>query len=103
MLNRVDSARVRLYTSAKGYSPSRAIAPAEKRGSLKNTLSTILIGLAAVCAFAQSDRGIITGTVADPTGAFIPAAQIVLTNADNGYRAETVTTATGNYTLPALP
>ena len=57
----------------------------------------------ATCAFAQSDRGTITGTVADPTGALIPAAQIVLTNAETGYRAETVTTATGNYTLPALP
>jgi Carboxypeptidase regulatory-like domain/TonB dependent receptor-like, beta-barrel len=57
----------------------------------------------ATCAFGQSDRGTITGTVADPTGALIPAAQVVLTNAETGYRAETVTTATGNYTLPALP
>src|SRR5947207_11122135 len=57
----------------------------------------------ASVAFAQSDRGAITGTVADATGALIPGAPIVLMNADTGTRSETVTTATGNYTLPALP
>jgi hypothetical protein len=53
--------------------------------------------------FAQSDRGTITGTVSDATGALIPNARIVLVNANTGSRADTVTTGTGNYTLLALP
>ncbi|MDQ2900825.1 MAG: carboxypeptidase-like regulatory domain-containing protein, partial [Acidobacteriota bacterium] len=52
--------------------------------------------------FAQSDRGSITGTVSDTTGALIPGAQITLTNVNTGSRSDTVTTGTGNYTLPGL-
>lgn len=59
--------------------------------------------LAASSAFAQSDRGTITGTVSDPTGAVVPAAKVTLVNNDNGSKYETVTTSTGNYTLAALP
>jgi hypothetical protein len=59
--------------------------------------------LLAFGAFAQSDRGTITGTVSDPSGAMIPAAKITLTNVDTGAKWETVTTETGNYTLPSLP
>jgi hypothetical protein len=56
-----------------------------------------------VFAFAQSDRGTITGTISDATGALIPGAKITLTNADTGTVGETVSTSTGNYTLPSLP
>lgn len=63
----------------------------------------LLCLLMAALVLAQSDRGTITGTVADPTGAMIPAAKITLTNVDTDLRYETVTTPTGNYTLPSLP
>lgn len=53
--------------------------------------------------FAQSDRGVITGTVTDSTGALIPGVKIVLTNANTGANSDTVTTGTGNYTLLSLP
>ena len=53
--------------------------------------------------FAQSNRGTITGTVSDSTGALIPGVQVVLTNADTGAKSDTVTTGTGNYTLLQLP
>ena len=59
--------------------------------------------LAVAALFAQSDRGVITGTVADTTGALIPGVRLVLTNANTGAQSETVTTGTGNYTLLALP
>src|SRR5438270_13914866 len=59
--------------------------------------------LSCALAFAQSDRGTITGTVADSTGALVPAAKIVLTNANTGARSDTVTTGTGNYTLLGIP
>jgi hypothetical protein len=53
-------------------------------------------------AFAQTDRGTITGTVTDPTGAVIPGATLHARNVDTGAEYDTVTTATGNYTIPSL-
>jgi hypothetical protein len=71
-------------------------------------LSRFLAGLFTVCALAaqlvaQSDRGTITGTVTDSSGALIPNVPIVLTNTQTGTKEDTVTTGTGNYTLPGLP
>jgi hypothetical protein len=54
-------------------------------------------------AFAQSDRGTITGTVTDSDGGVIPGVAVVAENPATGSRYETVTTATGNYTLSQLP
>src|SRR5262245_23882954 len=59
--------------------------------------------LASLSAFAQSDRGTMTGTVSDPTGAVIPGVGILATNVETAARYETATTETGNYTLPQLP
>ena len=53
--------------------------------------------------YAQSDRGAITGTVADQVGALIPNARVVATNAGTGVQFTTETTQTGNYTIPSLP
>ena len=53
--------------------------------------------------FAQSDRGTITGTVADQTNAVIPGAGVVATNTETATKYETVSTETGNYTLAQLP
>ena len=64
---------------------------------------TICAFMLAVGLLAQGDRGTITGTVTDPTGATVPAAKVVLRNTETGAVAETVTTETGNYTVPALP
>src|ERR1700733_9043966 len=57
----------------------------------------------AIAAFAQGDRGTITGTVSDPTGAVIPNANIQLTNTQPAAVYKVVTTNTGNYTLANLP
>ena len=62
-----------------------------------------LLASFAVAAFAQSDRGTITGTVADPTGALVPGATLSLKHAETGAVYESRTTDTGNYTLPSLP
>src|SRR5215510_6730345 len=59
--------------------------------------------LASLSAFAQSDRGTITGTVSDPTSAVIPGANITAINVETSARYETVSTETGNYTLTQLP
>jgi len=62
-----------------------------------------ILALSATALFAQSDRGAITGTVADVSGALIPGVRIVVTNVNTGANSDTVTTGTGNYTLLALP
>jgi hypothetical protein len=63
----------------------------------------LLLLIVPVSIMAQTDRGSITGTVSDATGAMVPAAKVVATRADTGGVYETVTTSTGNYTLPSLP
>ena len=69
-------------------------------GSLKVLFCLLL---ASVTSLAQSDRGAITGTMSDATGAVIPGVSIVATNVETSARYETVSTETGNYTLAQLP
>ena len=69
-------------------------------GSLLATISLLLF---ASAAFAQSDRGIITGTVTDPTGAVVANAMIEARQLDTGAIFPTTSTSTGNYTLSQLP
>ena len=59
--------------------------------------------LVSLAAFAQSDRGTMTGTVSDTTGAVIPGVSIVATNVETSARYETVSTETCNYTLAQMP
>jgi hypothetical protein len=59
--------------------------------------------LGATTAPAQSDRGAITGTIMDPAGAMIPGAAIEAKNTQTGAVYQTVSSATGNYTLAQLP
>jgi len=65
------------------------------------TLLLVLFG-ALPPAVAQTDRGTITGTVLDPTGAVIVAAKVTATNTATKATTETATTTSGNFTLPAL-
>jgi hypothetical protein len=58
---------------------------------------------AALAAFAQSDRGTITGTVTDPSGAVVSNAKLSLVNSETGFLAESLTTNTGNYTIASIP
>jgi len=54
-------------------------------------------------AFAQGDRGTITGTVDDPAGAVVASAAIEAKHVETGAVYQTASTATGNYTLAQLP
>ncbi|MBZ5582432.1 MAG: carboxypeptidase-like regulatory domain-containing protein, partial [Acidobacteriia bacterium] len=62
-----------------------------------------VIFLTSVCLIAQTDRGAITGTVADASGAIVPGAKIIVENSETQLHLETITTATGNYAVAALP
>jgi len=62
---------------------------------------TLLVSLLALCfpvrLAAQLDRGEITGTVEDPSGAVVPKVTIFLTNDDTTAKITTTSTATGTY------
>ena len=59
--------------------------------------------LVAILLLLQTDRGTITGTISDTTGAVIPGVSVVATNVETASRYETISTETGNYTLTLLP
>src|SRR6267142_5007343 len=56
-----------------------------------------------LAAFAQTDRGTITGTVSDATGAVIPGAAIEARNLATGAVYTAGSSETGNFTLAQLP
>jgi len=63
----------------------------------------VWLALPVSLIFAQSDRGTVTGTVTDPAGAVIASASIVARNIETGVTYQSATSATGNYTIAALP
>jgi len=56
-----------------------------------------------LAAFAQSDRGTITGTVSDPAGAVVANVPLQAKNIETGAVYEAATSATGNYSIGQLP
>ena len=56
-------------------------------------LSKILCVLLATAAFAQQDRGTITGTVTDQSGATVPGVKVTITQVQTNLKNETVTKA----------
>src|SRR5262245_58320982 len=59
--------------------------------------------LLSLAAFAQTDRGTITGAVSDASGAVIPGVTIEAKNAQTGAVYQAGSSETGNYTLAQLP
>ena len=70
-------------------------------------MRSLLVGCYLVAvgfpAFAQSDRGTITGTVSDPAGAVVAAAAIEARNVATGAVYPVASSSTGNYTIAQLP
>jgi hypothetical protein len=74
--------------------------------------SRLMVGaIAALCVWiwfgggfanAQVDRGSVSGTVTDPSGAGVTGAKVTVTNAAMGTQSSTVTTGVGEYTVPEL-
>ncbi len=58
--------------------------------------------ISAFPGLAQTNRGGITGTVFDPTGAVVPAAAITLTNVGTNQKMREKTSSSGAYSLPSL-
>ncbi len=59
--------------------------------------------LCAVAAFAQGDRGTITGTITDPGGAVVPNAAVEAVNQATAVKFAAGASGTGNYTLANVP
>ena len=53
-------------------------------------------------AFAQTDRGIINGTITDSSGASVPEVRVAATNTATGITFATKTTSSGDFAIPAL-
>jgi hypothetical protein len=70
---------------------------------MSSRVVTLGLFLLVANAFAQSDRGTITGTVSDPAGAVVASAAIQVRNTATGVVYEAASTDTGNYTLVQLP
>ena len=71
---------------------------------MRNLLNVFcLCALLVGGAFAQGDRGTITGTVTDPSGAVIVGAKVIAENSETHNIMETTTTSTGNFTLAQVP
>ena len=73
------------------------------RGLSKVYKQSLVVLLLPLLAFAQADRGTLTGTVMDQQGAVVPNAKISVRNPQTGGQYDTITTSTGNYSLAQLP
>jgi hypothetical protein len=62
----------------------------------------LLTAALAPAAFAQSDRGAITGVVKDPNGAVVAEAKVTATNNQTGEVREATTSGEGTFTIPQL-
>src|SRR5579883_800926 len=60
----------------------------------------LFLFLPVINLFAQSNQGTITGTISDPSGAVVAAAQIDVKNRDTGIVYQGGTSNTGNYVIP---
>ncbi len=65
--------------------------------------TALLVGMTLGMAYAQLDRGTLTGTVTDTSGAAIPGVRIVVQNVATGAQYPTQANETGQYRLPNLP
>jgi Carboxypeptidase regulatory-like domain len=70
--------------------------------SYKLLVALVSLILSATPAFAQSDRGTITGTVTDPSGAVVAGAKVTTTDLETGDVRETTTGGEGSFTIPEL-
>ena len=61
------------------------------------------LGFGLQSGFGQSGRASIAGTVTEQTGAVVPDAKIVVTDAVTGQSREVVTAENGTYVVPLLP
>jgi len=75
----------------------------KRRNLIMAIAGCIFLLLASAPELAAQSNGTISGRVTDNSGAVIPGAAITLTNTATGGVRSTVSTASGDYTFPAVP
>ena len=70
---------------------------------MKTFMLPALILCFALVSSAQTFRGGIQGTVTDPNGAVVPAAEVTITSPDTGLTRTTQTDDEGSYLVSELP
>ena len=68
----------------------------------RSWFAMILLVLFSVGAFAQTERGQISGTVTDSTGAVVSGATVTVKSINTGFTREATTNSSGLYTIPSL-
>ncbi len=63
---------------------------------------SVMVLSAVALSWAQTDRGTITGTVTDVSGAVVTSAKVTATNTATGFEFETKTSQAGVYTIPQV-
>jgi uncharacterized protein (DUF2141 family) len=69
---------------------------------LRTAITCVVLLGAASSAFAQFDRGTISGTVKDSQGGIVPGATVTVTSTQTQQPRTTVTDGSGYYTFPNL-
>src|SRR5436309_12483112 len=64
-------------------------------------LLIIVLGLSSL-SYGQSDRGTITGSITDSSGAVVPDAVVTVTHISTDTKTIVTSTSSGNYTVPQL-
>jgi hypothetical protein len=67
------------------------------------TLPIVLLVMTLCAASWAQDTASLTGTVTDPSGAAIPGAQIMVTNAEHGIKLNGVSNGSGDFLFGSLP
>src|SRR5436309_3850343 len=70
---------------------------------MKKLQTIVCVLVFSLNVFAQTDRGTLTGTVSEPSGAVIPGVSIEAKNVQTGATYQAGSSETGNYTLAQLP
>src|ERR1035437_2305344 len=71
--------------------------------AIRVTVATFLLCLSIPVLFGQSERGTISGTVTDSTGAAVPLAKVTVTNTATNTVISTLSGPAGDQTIPNLP
>jgi len=73
------------------------------RRSIPAVCALVAVGFFTDTAYAQVEQGAITGRVFDEAGGVVPGATVTVTQTETGNTRETVTNASGQFTVPYLP
>ena len=69
----------------------------------RTTQCLLLAVILTAIAFGQLDRGTLTGSVSDPSGAAIPGVQVTVRSTATNATYQTTANVTGQYAIPNLP